>query len=409
MKAARRLLAVRLLGLALWLAIGSLLPTCGEDHHRDVDTTPPPLRIEVAFPRIQFHRPVVLACPPGRNERLYVGEQGGKVFRFDNRADVAEKEVFLDLSAKTLRSEEEEGFLGLAFHPRFEENGFFYVHYSVKESEERRGGPHDSRISRFHVDPEGRAEAGSETILLEVHQPYWNHNGGCLAFGPDGYLYIGIGDGGSQGDPHGNGQRLDTLLGKVLRIDVDRAERGRPYGIPPDNPFVGRGKARPEIWCYGMRNPWRFAFDRKTGALWCGDVGWSDLEEIDVLRKGGNYGWVYMEGTRRTGEGGKTVPSDLIPPVWEYDHSDGRASITGGCVYRGKGAPSLEGAYVYADYASGDVWALWFDGKKVTRNAEIAYGTEIDHALYVSSFGEDAEGEVYLLAFDGYVYRFVEE
>jgi uncharacterized repeat protein (TIGR03806 family) len=238
-------------------------------------------------------------------------------------------------------------------------------------------------------------------VLLRIPQPYSNHNGGTVIFGPDGYFYIGLGDGGAGNDPHGNGQNLGTLLGKILRIDVDHEDPGLAYAIPKDNPFVGRGgKARGEIWAYGIRNIWRMAFDRLTGTLWAGDVGQDLWEEVDVIVRGGNYGWNLREGTHSFGKNGVPPRADLIEPVIDYHHSVGK-SITGGVVYRGKKLPELYGAYLYSDFVSGDVWALRWDGVKATANLKIA-ATK----LPVSAFGEDRDGEVYFTSFDGSIYKF---
>ncbi len=228
-------------------------------------------------------------------------------------------------------------------------------------------------------------------MLLRVEEPYWNHNGGTLVFGPDGYLYIVLGDGGLFGDPHGNGQNLGTLLGSILRIDVDHQDPGLPYAIPKDNPFVDRPGARGEIWAYGLRNVWRLAFDRQTGTAWAGDVGQDTWEEIDIIRRGGNYGWNIREALHHYPPGDTRTGSDLIDPILEYNHKVGK-SITGGFVYRGKRVPALEGAYLYADYVTGQVWALWYDvdGKKIIANRTVRQsGTP------VITFGEDDDGEVY--------------
>jgi glucose/arabinose dehydrogenase len=217
-----------------------------------------------------------------------------------------------------------------------------------------------------------------------------------LEFGPDGYLYIGLGDGGDANDPHDNGQKMDTLLGKMLRIDVDREEGGRPYAVPKDNPFVGQGGARGEIWALGLRNPWRYSFDRKTQELWCGDVGQDAWEEIDILKKGGNYGWNRREGKHkfRDGPGGP-----FEEPVIEHNRREAR-SITGGYVYRGKKLKKLEGVYLYADYVTGNVWGLRWDGTRVASHRLLGTSQE------VASFGEDRDGEVYFTSYNGRIYRF---
>jgi quinoprotein glucose dehydrogenase len=236
---------------------------------------------------------------------------------------------------------------------------------------------------------------------MTIEQPFWNHNGGTIVFGPDGYLYIGLGDGGAANDPHGNGQNLGTLLGSILRIDVDSKDEGLAYGIPDDNPFVGVEGARPEIYAYGIRNVWRIAFDRQTGKLWAGDVGQDLWEEIDIIEKGGNFGWNLREGMHPF-KGGAEASDAFVEPIFEYHHDVGK-SITGGHVYRGQRVPQLAGKYVYADYVTGDIWALDYDeaGRKVRGNYSISW-----EKLPVMTFGEDEQGEVYFTITSGQVYRF---
>jgi len=239
---------------------------------------------------------------------------------------------------------------------------------------------------------------------MVIPDKYWNHNGGTIVFGPDGYLYIGLGDGGKGGDPDRNGQDLGALWGKILRIDVDHKDAGLEYAIPADNPFAEQENARGEIWCYGIRNVWRIAFDRETGDLWAGDVGQDLYEEIDIIRKGGNYGWNLREGFHPFGPDGSEADDDMIEPIWEYDRQYGK-SITGGHVYRGKGVPALVGAYLYADFVSGKIWALWYDhsAQRVTANRLM-----IDGGGAVMSFGEDDNSEAYYMTQDGGLFRFVE-
>jgi glucose/arabinose dehydrogenase len=230
-------------------------------------------------------------------------------------------------------------------------------------------------------------------VLLTVKRPFWNHDGGTVCFGPDGYLYLALGDGGAANDPFNNGQSLSTLLGKILRLDVSRKGEGTPYAIPKDNPFVGRKGARPEIWAYGLRNVWRMAFDPKTGALWAADVGQNLWEEIDLIVKGGNYGWNLREGWQPFGRKGVGPRDDLVEPLWQYHHDVGK-SITGGHVYRGTRLPELAGSYLYGDYVSAKIWALRYDPdkKRVVANRPIR-----DRGVPIFSFGEDEKGEAYFL------------
>ena len=286
------------------------------------------------------------------------------------------------------------GCWGWRSNPDFYSNGFFYAYYSAD-------GPRRSVVSRFTAHPdEDAADVGSERLILEVEQPYANHNGGQIVFGPDDLLYVGLGDGGSAGDPRGNGQDLGTLLGTILRLDVSTLDSTGSYAIPSDNPFVGVEGARPEIWAYGLRNPWRFTFDWETGDLWAADVGQNALEEVDLIEPGLNYGWNIMEGDECYSRSCDT--RGLEPPVAVYGSDEG-CSITGGYVYRGERLPSLYGGYVYGDYCSGRIWALRHDGSRVTEATLLA-----DTKLRISSFGEDMEGELYILDLEGGIYRFVE-
>ena len=362
-----------------------------------------PLKVEPAFAalewadweptdadgRLQAFRPIILTNAGDGSNRVFVASQQGVVYAFENDQAAKETKKFIDLRDRVTYkdSENEEGFLGLAFHPRYKETGEFFVYYTTSKL------PHTSIISRFKVsagDPNG-ADPGSEEELMRIEQPFWNHNGGTIAFGPDGYLYIGLGDGGAGNDPFNHAQNLKTWLGSILRIDVDHKAGGKNYAIPKDNPFAGREGAQPEIYAYGLRNIWRMAFDRKTGTLWCADVGQNLWEEIDLIVKGGNYGWRLREGTHPFGPGGSGPRTDLIEPIWEYDHQVG-SSITGGVVYRGTRIPELIGKYVYADYVTGKIWALHYDeqARKVVSNEAIR-----SDKLPIISFGEDEAGDVY--------------
>jgi glucose/arabinose dehydrogenase len=301
---------------------------------------------------------------------------------------------FLDLRDRVGAQSNEQGLLGLAFHPDYAANGYFFVNYT-----DFRGDTHLARFQR--ADDPNRADPGSEMELLTVRQPYPNHNGGGLVFGPEGNLYAGLGDGGSAGDPQGNGQATDTLLGKVLRLDVNV----EPYGIPADNPFVNGG-GRPEIWAYGLRNPWRLAFDGQTGDLYIGDVGQNAWEEINFQPAGApgglNYGWVYREG-RHPYQGNPPADLSLVEPVAEYDHGQG-CSVTGGVVYRGAELPAWQGVYLYGDYCTGRVWGLLRGADGGFQNAFL-FATD----ARISSFGVDEAGEVYLVDLGGNVYRLVSQ
>ncbi len=357
--------------------------------------SPDPLPLEKVrvFPNLKFQRPLELTYAGDGTNRLFVVEQRGVIHVFENRPDVAETKVFLDLRKVTLREGNEEGLLGLAFHPKFRENGQFFVYYSTK--------PRSSIVSRFTVSKEDpdRADRNSEKVLMRIPQPYSNHNGGSIRFGPDGYLYIGLGDGGLADDPHSNGQNLETLLGSILRIDVDREENGKAYAIPEDNPFVDLPRARGEIWAYGLRNVWRLSFDRETGELYAGDVGQNRFEEVNLIKRGGNYGWNIREGFHDFDPGTPAKALGLIEPLAEYFREEGQ-SVTGGIVYRGHKLDDFRGAYFYADYLSGNVWCLrQEDGrtKEIRRVAETG--------LEIAAFGEDRAGEMYLCAFDGHIYQ----
>jgi glucose/arabinose dehydrogenase len=350
------------------------------------------------FPQLSFTRPVDLQHPGNQNGYLYAVEQAGRILAFDPTQPGNGATVVLDIRDRVDDRGNEEGLLGLAFHPDWTENGFLYVNYTANS-------PSRTVISRFSAqDPDGTGPANissaSERTLLEFDQPYNNHNGGQIAFGPEGYLYVATGDGGSGGDPQGNGQDRTTLLGAILRIDVDA---GGPdgYGIPPDSPYAGNSSGyREEIYAYGLRNPWRFSFDPQTGALWTGDVGQNAYEEIDVVEAGGNYGWNIMEGRHCYEPPAGCDQAGLIPPVAEYPHAEGR-SVTGGFVYRGTAVPALRGRYVYADFVSGRFWTLSAD-EPMAADPVLLFDT----GLNVSSFGVDRAGELYALAFDGHLYRF---
>jgi quinoprotein glucose dehydrogenase len=403
--------------LLLALCFGFTPVRADEPSVGGIDTGKLDVGIEKAFPKLKWadweptndkglpapFRPILLTHANDDSGRVFVASQQGRIYVFKNDQDVTESNIFLDIREKVRYSdkENEEGFLGLAFHPNYKENGEFFAYYTAKSM------PRESVISRFRVskDNPDLADAASEEELMRVAQPFWNHNGGTVIFGLDGYLYIALGDGGAANDPHGNGQNLDTLLGSILRIDVDKTSSGRPYGIPADNPFVGKANARPEIYAYGLRNVWRMAFDPETKLFWAADVGQDLWEEIDLIEKGGNYGWNVREGLHPFKKGPATAASKLIEPIWEYNHEIGK-SITGGMVYRGKRVPKLVGKYVYADYVTGKIWALEFDPKtkRVLSNNRIE-----SPMMPIITFGEDENSEIYfsIVAPDGRgLYRF---
>jgi glucose/arabinose dehydrogenase len=356
----------------------------------------PTVYLTPAFPRLSFARPVFLTHTGDGSNRLFVVEQTGRVRVFENQHDVQAADVFLDIRERVQMNHNEEGLLAVAFHPKYKDNGRFFIYYTVKSA---RGEPKRNRVAEYRVDPHdaNKADAASERVILDVEQKWGNHNGSTLLFGPDGCLYISHGDGGSANDPDGNGQNLRTLLGKITRIDIDKQDEGKAYAIPPDNPFIDQAKfpgARPEIWAYGLRNVWRMSFDRVTGNLWAGDVGQNEWEEIDLIVKGGNYGWNIREG-KHDFAGGR-AGSELIEPLAEYSHRQG-LSVTGGYVYRGEKYPALDGVYLYADYATGRVWGLKYQDGKVTANGEVLGGRE---RTFIASFGEGEAGEMYVCAFD---------
>jgi glucose/arabinose dehydrogenase len=335
-----------------------------------------------------FDRPVGIAHAGDGSGRLFIVERGGAVWVA--RGATVLDEPFLDISDRIEASGGEQGLLGLAFPPGYEAKGHFYVNYT-------RAGDGATTVARYSVTADqDLADPASEEVILTVEQPFSNHNGGHLAFGPDGYLYIGLGDGGSGGDPLGNGQSTGTLLGKVLRIDVESGEA--PYVIPADNPFVGVPGAREEIWALGLRNPWRFSFDRGTGDLYIGDVGQSSYEEADYQAAaslgGENYGWNIMEGAHCFGRD-ECDRAGLTPPVAEYAHDGVDCSVTGGYVYRGEDGTGLTGIYFFGDFCSGRIRGLRPDG------ASWESTVLLDSGLLISTFGEDESGELYLADYSG--------
>ena len=365
--------------------------TCQIQGSPDAPSAMTPVR---AFPNLVFNRPVHLANAGDGSDRLFVVEKLGTIAVFPNKdnALASEKTTFLDITDRVNAGPNEAGLLSVAFHPQYADNGHFFVNYTGNV-----GNTLTSFTSRFTVtaDP-AVADPDSELVIHSVGQPFGNHNGGQIAFGPDGMLYIGYGDGGSANDPFNNGQDLDSVLGKMMRIDIDQTDPGLSYAVPPDNPFydaTGGGIAR-EIWAWGLRNPWRFSFDRLTGKLWTADVGQDAWEEVHIIEGGRNYGWNIMEGNHCFKPKIGCDMEGLEPAIAEYDHTVGK-SITGGFVYRGKKQPQLYGAYLYTDYLTGVVFAARFeDGDE----AEVTTLVQASN-LAASSFGEDEGGEVFIVDF----------
>ena len=353
------------------------------------------VEIKRVFANLDLGATVYLTHAGDGSDRLFVVEKTGRVLVFENNDNVADYKVFLDIRSRVSSGQSETGLLGLAFHPDYAQNGKFYLDYTPTAFK--------SRISEFQVssDPDA-ADDTSERVLLEVPQPKTNHNGGMITFGPDGYLYIAFGDGGGAGDEFGNGQNLHSLLAAILRIDVDHQDPGMEYAIPTDNPFYNSPQNyKAEIWAYGLRNPWRFSFDRSLGTLWCADVGQNDWEEVDIIEKGGNYGWNIAEG-KHCYASANCNPYDFETPIFEYSHEQGE-SITGGYVYRGPSLPQLNGFYLCGDFSYRRIWALKYDTE--TRHL-VSSRAILSCPSPISSFGEDEAGEVYAVGYDGKIYRF---
>lgn len=367
-----------LLGILLAWSWGALAQPCS-----DAPSDAPLPGVFLQEVASGFDKPVQVTHAGDGSGRLFVVEQAGVVRIIENGR--VRKTPFLDIRSR-VSSGGEKGLLSIAFHPRYGENGVFYVNYT------RGRVILETIVSRFRRDGRDRADPDSEEILLRIRQPFSNHNGGQLQFGPDGYLYIGMGDGGAANDPLGHGQDITTLLGALLRIDVDNQEVGRPYAIPADNPFRGRTHGRGEIWAYGLRNPWRFSFDARDGRLFLADVGQDRIEEINIVRRGGNYGWAVMEGDRCVREGTRCRRAGFEMPIFTYPHPEG-FSVTGGYVYRGQSLPALCGVYVFADYVSGVISGLRLREGRVSR-----HGVLRKSGYRISSFGEDEARELYVAA-----------
>lgn len=369
-----------LLKLAGFVLAGSLL-TAG------AQVQPQSIRLEPVLQGLT--RPLLVTHAGDGSKRLFVVEQAGRILV--RAAGANTTALLLDISSRIIFGGEQ-GLLGLAFHPQFAANSRFFVNYT-------RQPDGATVIAEYQAGADAAATAASEAVLLTIAQPFANHNGGMLAFGPDGYLYIGTGDGGSGNDPGNRAQDINQLLGKILRIDVDHPAGGLPYSSPAGNPFVGAASGRAEIYALGLRNPFRFSFDRATGQLFAGDVGQSAQEEIDIITAGGNYGWRVFEGTSCTNLDPDlcNTPANYIAPIAQYAHSLGRCSVTGGYVYRGTKRTLAPGTYLYGDFCSGEIFAL----------AGGTPGVLLDTTLNISSFGEDEAGEIYVVGLGGTVQRIV--
>lgn len=393
-------LSALLFGLLLLTATTSISvaqesPSTSSPDPTSVKSSIPKISFQRAWPGVKTMRPVQIVARPDRDDLLYVVEQLGRIRTVDGSDLTSDaSDMVLDIRDRVNARSNEEGLLSVAFHPNFAENNQVYCYYTALQ-------PRRAVLSRFSMD-EAREKIlpQTEQVILEVEEPYWNHNGGTVAFGPDGMLYLAIGDGGAANDPHGYGQDLSTLLAKVIRIDVSGSGK-IPYTVPADNPFVGVENVRPEIWAYGLRNVWRMSFDRENGDLWAGDVGQNKWEEIDIVVKGGNYGWNKREGAhpfgrqRRGSASDENVDQSMIDPVAEYSHREG-LSVTGGNVYRGEEYPELEGVYLYADYAFGTIWGIRRDGDTFIGPVEVMRKP----GSLISSFGEANDGTTYAVTFE---------
>ncbi len=377
----------------------------------------PTLAVRVAFPNLQFDRPVAFAYPDDGSNLLFVAEQHKAVIHsFPNERDTKDKRVFLTLP-DTIHRGNEEGLLGLAFHPQYKQNKQFFVYYSAND-----GGDRRSVVSRFQAasaDPRQADPKTEERIWVSDTDPFENHNGGTIAFGKDGFLYITLGDSGAADDPKSTGQNPRDWFGSILRIDVDHPADGKPYGIPADNPAKRNRKFAhwaPEVYCIGLRNVWKFSFDRQTGDLWAGDVGQNLWEMVHLIKNGGNYGWSIREAFHPFQPQRRQRPDSaakISPPIVEYPHAptrdrqDSGLSITGGYVYRGKKIPDLVGVYVYGDYESGRIWGLRYEGDALVADGELI-NIKKNGGLKIASFGEDQNGEIYILSYhDGKIHELV--
>ncbi len=349
---------------------------------------PSPYMPALAFPHLEFDRPTLITRAPG-TDRLFVADVEGRIHSFEDRRDAKTADLFLELASKYDRKTDRTVYrqiVGLAFHPEFEQNRYVYAY-----TRERLPKPVRSRISRFETYPDNPLKADPDSELIVLEFPSIGHSGGSIKFGPDGYLYIGTGDGYGQSDPMATGQFTGDLLSSILRIDVNGTHSVKPYAIPPDNPFLDTPGTLPEIWAFGFRQPWKISFDRKTGDLWVGEVGQDLWESIFLVKRGGNYGWSVKEGFQWFRPERPRGPAPLSPPVVSHSHGEAR-SMTGGFVYHGSRLKELHGAYIYADWETGKIWALRYDGEKVTWHEELD-----DTSLDIAAFGETHAGELYML------------
>ncbi|MGD8571472.1 MAG: PQQ-dependent sugar dehydrogenase [Gammaproteobacteria bacterium] len=382
--------------LLMALAANLLLMSCADKNRADTGNPAsreagiPAIMLQPVFENISMDGLVWMSEAPGQPGVWYVVEKPGRVLRLERNNNEYQSSLFIDITDRVDDGPNEAGLLGMAFHPQYATNGYVYLSYTGNN------GGLVSYISRFGVDESGqRLLPGSEKRLLEVPQPYSNHNGGQITFGPDGFLYIGLGDGGAGGDPQGNGQNTNTLLGALLRVDVDK---GDPYGIPASNPFASGEQGRPEIYAWGLRNPWRWSFDRDTGHIWLADVGQNAWEEVDLVSEPGNFGWNGKEGTHCY-ESRRCDNPAFIDPVVEYSHEQG-CSVTGGYVYRGSALPALQGVYLYSDFCSGTLW-----GARAKDNGEYETFNLLESGLNIASFAQGQDGELYVLHIRGDIYR----
>ncbi len=361
----------------------------------------PEIEITQTFKNQKIKLPVALAIPPDGTDRLFLVQQFGKITILPKDRDSDKEITFLDVTDRPLIKQQfEEGLLGLAFHPDYARNRKFYIYYSLQDPKHTRV----SEMQTFADDP-NKADLSTERVLLEIPQPFWNHNSGNILFGPDGYLYIAIGDGGKSNDPQRFSQNTFVYNGKILRIDVNKRAGNRPYGLPEDNPFLDKPGHHPEIFALGLRNPWGLTFHPDTNQLWAADVGQNAWEEINIITKGGNYGWSFNEATHpanaRTDKPSKDV--QFIAPIHEYGREDG-ISITGGIHYRGAAVPQLQGKYIYGDWGFGTIWALETKDGKKTENTVIFKRPDASK-FRPTAFVEDADGELLILSHDHKIYN----